>query len=186
MKNIIFCFTFILLGVYTSNAQESEIETETESEEHFNHHQIGILLGHSHISQGPNSEGKKWVTAAMFSLNYNYWFNRHWALGVHTDIVPETLKIIREEDNGETDVYEREVPIAPALMLCYKPGKHFTYMLGAGEEFAKEENLFLVRAEVEYSVEMPKEFEFGAGIGYDIRFNAYDSWVLSVGVSKIF
>ena len=91
-----------------------------------------------------------------------------------------------EGEDGEIDILERELPIAPALMGLYKPGEHFTFMLGVGEEFAEEEDLFLIRGEVEYGLELPNEFELGAAIGYDVRFDAYDSWVLAVGVSKLF
>ena len=190
MKNTLLFFILLQLATFTSYAQEHEAEHATELEreegEHFHHHQIGAMIGHAHIYQGSHTDGKKWLVVPMVSLNYNYWINKTWGIGLHTDFILETYEVHEEGEDGEINILERELPIAPALMAAYKPGEHFTFMLGVGEEFAKEEDLFLIRGEVEYSLELPKAFEFGAAVGYDIRFDAYDSWVLAVGLSKMF
>ena len=190
MKNILLFLILFQFATYGSYGQEHDAEHVTtfdqEDEEHVHHHQIGAMIGHAHIYQGDHIEGKDWLVVPMVSLNYNYWINEKWGIGLHTDFILETYEVIKETVKGETETLERELPIAPALMAAFKPGKHFTYMLGVGEEFAKEDDLFLVRAEVEYTIELPKTFEFGAALGYDIRFDAYDSWVMAVGVSKLF
>ncbi|MDW5290998.1 hypothetical protein [Formosa sp. PL04] len=186
MKNILLFFILLQLGAYTTYAQESENEHETETEGEFKHHQIGAMIGHAHLDEGSHTDGSRWLVVPMVSLNYNYWFNEKWGVGLHTDFILETYEVIKETEEGETETLERELPIAPALMAAFKPGKHFTYMLGFGEEFAKEDDLFLLRAEVEYTLELPKTFELGVALGYDLRFDAYDSWVMAVGVSKLF
>ncbi|CDF77818.1 conserved hypothetical protein [Formosa agariphila KMM 3901] len=189
MKNILFFLILLQFATYSTYAQEHEAEheTELESEEgEFKHHQIGAMIGHAHIYQGSHAEGKKWLVVPMASLNYNYWINKKWGVGLHTDFILESYEVHEETEDGEIEILERELPIAPALMALYKPGEHFTFMLGIGEEFAAEEDLFLIRGEVEYGLELPKEFELGAAIGYDLRFDAYDSWVLAIGVSKVF
>lgn len=167
-------------------AQEEMEEKEVETEEEMNRHQIGVMIGHVHISNGVKPDGKKWDALPMFSINYNYRVTENWSLGLHTDFVNETFEVEEHLGSGEEKILERERPIAPALMVGYKPREHFTYMLGAGGEFAKEEDLFLLRAEVEYSLELPNEFEFAASIGYDFRFNAYDSLAIALGVLKSF
>lgn len=188
MKSFLPLLLFIVLSTPRLWAQEDEkhvdfeVEQETEYEGAFKHHQIGAMLGHIHISQGHNSKGKRWLVLPMISMNYNYKFNERWGIGLHTDLTLESYEV----EENENEIVERKTPIAPAIMGIFKPGKHFTYMLGFGEEFAKEEDLFLIRAEIEYGLELPKEFEFGASVGWDFRFDAYDSWVLAVGVSKLF
>ncbi|MBP1840454.1 hypothetical protein [Formosa algae] len=190
MKNILLFFILLQFAAYSTYAQEHEDNQDTEMEfeesETFEHHQIGAMIGHAHIYQGHHAEGKDWLVVPMVSLNYNYWINETWGVGLHTDFILETYEVHEEGEDGEVEILERELPIAPALMAAYKPGEHFTFMLGVGEEFAKEEDLFLIRGEVEYSLELPKAFELGAAIGYDVRFDAYDSWVLALGVSKLF
>ena len=76
--------------------------------------------------------------------------------------------------------------MASALVVGFKAGTHFTYQFGLGGEFAKEENFFLTRTGVEYGLELPNEWEFIANFIYDIKWNAYDSFVMGIGVSKSF
>lgn len=184
MKTFFSCILMFCMYSTCLYAQdvETSVEVETESESEFKHHQIGIILGHAHISQGHVESGKKWLAIPMISLNYNYKINERWGIGLHTDFNLESFQVESYDEN----IVERETPIAPAVMVLFKPGEHFTYMLGAGEEFSKEEDLFLIRAEAEYGLELPKSFEFSASIGWDFRFDAYDSWALAVGVSKLF
>ncbi|WP_299782115.1 hypothetical protein [uncultured Formosa sp.] len=186
MKKTLLLLILLQLGAYTIYAQESENKHNEETEEGFEHHQIGVMIGHAHIDEGHHVEGNRWLVVPMVSLNYNYWFTKNWAVGLHTDFILETYEILKETEEGESEVLERELPIAPAIMAAYKPGEHFAFMVGVGEEFAKEEDLFLIRGEVEYSLELPKAFELGAAIGYDLRFDEYDSWVLAIGISKMF
>jgi len=49
-------------------------------------------------------------------------------------------------------VVERSFPIAPAVMGFYKPTEHWSFGLGMGGEFEKEENYLLNRVAVEYGV----------------------------------
>ncbi|MGJ5642872.1 hypothetical protein [Formosa sp. S-31] len=186
MKTTIVLLFLLVLPCTIIYAQEDETKSVFDEETEIKHHQIGFMLGHAHISQGHSNGNKKWLALPMISLNYNYWFNERWAFGLHTDMVLEDFEVEQWNGSGEDKILERKTPIAPAIMMLYKPGKHFTYMLGIGEEFTCEENLFLIRAEVEYSLELPNEFEFGTSVGYDIRVNEYDSWALQIGVSKLF
>lgn len=71
-------------------------------------------------------------------------------------------------------------------MLSYKPGKHFSYMLGSGGEFAHTGNLFLVRVGVEYGFHISKDWELNGNITNDLKINAYNSWALGMGVTKVF
>ncbi len=158
---------------------------QEESEEEFKH-QIGFLLGHAHVPS-LYAEGKKeWKALPSFTLYYNYWLNEKWAVGLHTDIIIENFVVEKNlvSEEGEEAFLEREKPVAPALMGVYKPGEHFSYLLGLGGEFASGENLFLIRAEVAYAIEMPKEWEFEISLGNDFRWDAYNTINLGLGVSK--
>lgn len=54
------------------------------------------------------------------------------------------------------------------------------------EEFAKEGNYFLNRLDVEYRTEISNGWEVSGSLGYDLKWNAYDTWVLGIGISKSF
>ncbi len=177
-------FILILgLFIFHMKGQEHEIK-ESSSIHDFRHHQIGLMLGHTHISQGVQNGDKKWEVLPSIVLNYNYWFNEKWGLGIHTDIVVETYEVEKHLKSGSDEILERAYPVAPAVMGMYKPKKHFSYLVGVGGEFANTENLFLVRGEVAYGIHILKEIELETSISYDLRFNAYDSWGLAIGISK--
>ncbi|MCH4551463.1 hypothetical protein [Aestuariibaculum lutulentum] len=185
MKRILLFLSLALFVCTCVFAQEESFEGE--SEETLKH-QVGFLLGHAHVPS-VYAEGKKeWKALPSFTLYYNYWLNEKWAVGLHTDIIIENFVVEKNlsSEEGEAAFLEREKPIAPALMAVYKPGEHFSYLLGVGEEFAKGENLFLIRAEVEYAIEMPKEWEFEVSLGHDFRWDAYNTINLGLGVSKKF
>lgn len=185
MKKSLLFLSLALLVSSFAVAQEEEFKEELEAS---GKHQIGFLLGHAHVPS-VYSEGKKeWKALPSFTLYYNYWLNEKWAVGLHTDIIIENFEVEKNlgSEEGEAAFLEREKPIAPAVMVVYKPGEHFSYLLGAGAEFAKGEDLFLIRAEIAYAIEIPKEWEFEVSLGHDFRWDAYNTINLGLGISKKF
>lgn len=151
------------------------------------HHSIGIVISHAQVFDGRDINGaKKVLSLPSWGLDYTFQFKPKWGIGLHTDIITETFEVEKHLENGGSgDIIERSYPIAPALMGIYKPGHHWSFLLGAGVEFAKEENFFLNRAGVEYSVELKKEWEIFGSLSYDFKWGGYDTWILGMGISKI-
>src|SRR5690606_7916175 len=108
-----------------------------------------------------------------------------WAIGLHSDIVIENFEIEQSGEGEAEEALERSYPLASALMGIFKPGEHLVLLLGAGGEFAKEETLFLIRAGLEYGWELPGDWELGLSLMNDLKVDAYNSWTLGVGISKI-
>ncbi len=162
-------------------------QKEEEKEEAFHpHHSIALVLGHAHVFEGRDDEGnKKVLSLPSWGLDYNYQFGRKWAIGLHTDIIIEKFEVEKTFESGDhEEVVERSYPVAPAVMGIYKPTEHWSFLLGMGGEFAKEENFLLTRAGVEYGAELPKGWEVFGSLGYDFKWNAYDTWVIGIGISK--
>jgi hypothetical protein len=140
------------------------------------------------VSQGANADGDlTWVALPSWGLNYNFWVTPKWAVGLHTDLINETFKVeenLSEEETAPT--VERTRPIAPAVMVSWRPRKHLAMLLGAGQEFAKEGNLALMRAGVEYTIHIGGLWETSGSFAYDFRFNAYDSYTFGIGVTRTF
>lgn len=149
-------------------------------------HQIGINIGHEYSFSGIGEDGERdLMILPYWGLDYNYHFSEKFSIGVHIDFITETFKV--EKSYGdEEDVSERTRPIAPALMGMYKPSERWGIGLGMGGEFAKEENFWLNRLAVEYGVPIRKGWEVFGVFQYDIRWNAYDTWTLGLGISKSF
>lgn len=161
--------------------QEPEHEKEEESLK--GNHRLTLGLGHTHLSQGKNIEGKTvWLSEPSWSLNYDYWISNKWAIGLQTDLVIE--KFIVENEDGED--LEREKPFAVVPVGIFKPFKHFSFIGGAGIEFERSENLGLTRLGVEYGAELPKRWEAGIAVMWDNKWGYYNSWVLEFTFSKIF
>ncbi|MET3026687.1 hypothetical protein ABXT06_08435 [Flavobacterium sp. UW10123] len=176
---------FLCLILFFSNkivAQESGEETFKP------HHQIGISINHVHVFEGRDDEGnRETLTLPAWGIDYTFQFHEKWAIGLHTDFIVEKFKVEKvyaSEEDKET--VERSYPIAPALMGIYKPNEHWSFLLGFGGEFAKEEDFFLTRAGVEYGYELPKGWEIFGTASYDFKWNAYDSWGIGLGIAKNF
>ena len=173
------CIIILCCCYFSSFAQERK-----EVEEKFSpHSSIGIVLGHAQVFNGRDAEGNKIVLSLpSWGIDYNYYFSPKWAIGLHTDIITETF-VVSGQDGEEL---ERSTPVAPAIMGIFKPCKHWSFLLGAGEEFAKEGNYFLNRLGLEYGAEISNGWEVSGSLGYDIKWNAYDTWILGIGISKSF
>jgi hypothetical protein len=175
----------LLMAPLLLDAQEHAAEPV--AEEH-PHHEVGLMIAHTVVSQGIDINGDRtWMVLPSWGLNYNYWLSRHWAIGLHTDLITETFKVDEDLHEGEEKpTVERTRPIAPAVMVSWKPRKHVSMLLGCGEEFAKEGDLFLMRAGVEYTIHLGGAWETSGSFAYDFRFNAYDSYTFGIGVTHTF
>jgi len=165
----------------------AQAQEETVADEHARH-EVSLLLAHTHVAQGVNAEGDlTWLALPSWGLNYNFWFSPKWAIGLHTDFINETFKV-EENLSGEEEkpTVERTRPIAPALILTYRPHHHWAFALGGGQEFAEEGNLPLVRAGLEYTIHLVGHWETSGSFAYDFRFDAFDSYTLGIGISRVF
>lgn len=172
-------------GVSKGNAQEDE------SQEVFHpHHTLGFMLSHTQIFQGVQNDGeKKWLALPSIALNYNYKFHEYWSIGLHNDIVIEDYEVaqhLRTGSSSDNEILTRSYPIASAVVTSYKPGKHFSYLLGAGGEFAHSGNLFMIRVGIEYGLHMNQSWELNVNLVNDLKLNAYNSIAYGIGVTKVF
>ncbi|VXB04641.1 conserved hypothetical protein [Flavobacterium sp. 9R] len=176
MRILLLLLLLMTSGIFLG--QSNELETE----EKFNKHVFGFMLSHTNISQGIKEGNRKWLSLPSFALDYNFNINSKWQIGLHNDVVIEKF-VVSTADEKEL---ERSTPIASAVVLGYKVGKHFTFQAGLGGEFAKEEDFVLTRFGVEYGVEIRNNWELTTNFSYDIKWNAYDSFSLGIGVCKSF
>ncbi|MEK6479176.1 hypothetical protein WJR50_16640 [Catalinimonas sp. 4WD22] len=175
------CLLLFIGSLHCANAQEFEEEKETA-----NYHRLTLVLGHANVLEGIKDGKKEWLVLGSWGLDYDYWFHPQWAVGLHSDLIVENFEVEQMGEGETVGTLERSSPLASTLVGIFKPGEHFTILLGAGGEFAREETLFLIRAGLEYGWELPGEWELGVSLMQDIKVDAYNSWTLGVGVSKIF
>ncbi|WP_282072194.1 hypothetical protein [Polaribacter atrinae] len=171
MKKSILIIVFILTSFITT-AQEHE---------NFKHFRISPVITHTFIPT-TTDEGDKTVIVPTFGLDLEYWLNEKWGFGFHNDIELETF--ITEKEH-ETFV-EKEFPLVLTFDALYKFKEHWVFVLGAGGEFEKNENLFIVRAGIEYEVEFGNHWDVSPTIVYDHRSNNSSTWGIGIGIGKRF
>ncbi|MCF6308664.1 MAG: hypothetical protein L3J09_12035 [Flavobacteriaceae bacterium] len=180
MKNQLLSI-LLLTFISFANAQETEHEEGKEKAE--KRHSIAVLISHTQIGEIVEGEGRKNISVPSWGIDYNFEITERWAIGLHNDIIEENFII----ENSEGTEIERSSPIASAVVGMFKPIKNFSLVLGAGGEFSKEENLFLIKAGLEYSHLILKDnWEIIASFSNDFKFDAYNSWSLGFGIGRRF
>lgn len=178
-RNIGVCVFFVVQILIVLNGKAQETEKET----FHPHHQLGLVLSHAHVFEGIDDNGNQSVLSLpSWGFDYNFILHPKWGIGLHTDLIVEEFKV--EKTFKDREVIERSYPIAPAVMGIFKPSEHWSFLLGMGGEFAKEENFVLTRLGVEYGVEISNGWEVIGSFGYDFKWDAYDTWTLGIGISK--
>ena len=171
----------IMLSLQIASAQEPEKVHDHESLK--GSHRISLGLGHTHLSKGKNIDGEEvWLPVTSWSLAYDYHIAKKWSIGLQSDMVLEEF-IVEDHDGQEL---EREKPIALALVGFFKPGKHFSFIGGAGIEMEKEKNLGFTRLGVEFGAELKNHWEAGIAVLWDDKWGYYNSWVIEFTFSKLF
>ena len=177
MKKIFFS-GLLLLFIAFVNAQEKEEEKEFAEKKH----SVALVISHTQMNEGIEGGKKEWISLPSWGIDYNYELCEKWAVGLHNDIIMESFIV---EHNDGTEI-ERSSPFASTVVALYKPGKHFSFVLGAGGEFSKEENLFLIKAGIEYGYRFHDDWELIANITNDLKVDAYNSWAIGFGIARKF
>lgn len=177
---------FALVSIWLLTVFSGKLAAQ-ESEGFRRSHQLGVNIGHEYSFSGVKENGEKeLVILPYWGLDYNFQLSEKFSIGVHVDFITETFKVEKSYGNEEDAVAERTRPIAPALMGMFKPSERWGIGLGVGGEFAPEENFWLNRLALEYGAPIRKGWEVFGVFQYDIRWSAYDTWTLGLGISKTF
>jgi hypothetical protein len=185
MKKISSLLLLVIAVLVHQRGLTQEAETHSHTFKPF--HSLGIAIGHAHSFKGVDENGgRKNSVLPFFGLDYNYQFAPKWSLGLHTDFINETFVVEKTESDGTVEELERSRPIAPALMGMYNLSHRWKLGIGVGAEFAKEGNYLLNRAAIEYACPIRKGWEVFGAFQYDIRWSAYDTWTLGLGIAYAF
>jgi hypothetical protein len=148
-----------------------------------NEHKFTLVLAHANLADGINpSTGKReWLALPAWCFDYDFSPSEKWSIGLHNDIIIETFEV----ESNDSKTIKRTRPVSSSIVGTYKFDEHLALQLGMGGEFAKEENFVLTRIGIEYGWALPKNFEVSGIFNYDIKWNAYDTYVIGIGVAKI-
>lgn len=197
LRNLFLILSFLFVSLV--HAQEDKHETHEDhqkghSEEAHKKHTISASINHTVIFSGvKDGETKSYINVPSFGLNYTYFFNNKWAIGLHNDIILEDFLVQSSSNdhssrssNGESVVIERGTPVAMALMAIFKPIPNLGIMAGGGVEFSSHEDFALIRIGLEAPIHLPKHWEVFGVLTYDIMIDAYSSLNYGIGFAKLF
>lgn len=135
-------------------------------------HRITLGLGHTQISQGQVAGDTRWLAAASWSLNYDYWLGNRWAVGLQNDVILEQFII----EHGDEAELERSYPVAVVPVVLFKPTRVLALIGGAGVEYASGEAIGLTRLGFELGWHVGRHWEVGGAIVWDNKWGYYNSW----------
>ncbi len=182
MKKILRFFFFVLMLSFHTPLLWSQ-EMSSHEEPFHAHPSVGLFISHAHVFEGLDADGdRQALSLSSWGLDFNYHFHPQWAIGLHTDVIIEKFKV--EAQDGETT--EVNYPVAPALMAIFQPGTHWEFLAGLGLELTKEEQEVFNRIGLGYIAELSPGWEMAAALTYDLKWEAYDTWVLGLGVVHLF
>ncbi|TDK48903.1 hypothetical protein [Algoriphagus formosus] len=148
-------------------------------------HQLQLIVSHTQIHSRLDASGdRKWQSLPSWGLNYNFQLSNKWKIGFHNDIIVEDFQVASIGRN-ESEVLDRRYPIASALVFSRKLGRHFQLLLGLGGEFAESQSFLLLRGGVEYGYHFNENWELITNLTNDFKWNAYNSWAIGLGVTRM-
>ncbi len=200
-KNIFMLLRLLLLLIPNILASQEHEQGEKHNDNaHGNHevhkkHVISASINHTLIfSAIKNESSSSNITLPSFGLNYSYFFNKKWGIGLHNDIILEDF-VVKKSSNlsrsSETEeenigVIERGTPVSMAIIAIYKPLPFLGLIAGAGREFSPHEDFTVIRFGVEIPYHLPKNWELFGVVSYDINIDAYTSLTYGIGIGKQF
>lgn len=165
-----------MISIHSSGQSES-----AGAEDEPNRHRFTLMMANAHVAAGDNvgTQGSFYIVPT-WGLNYDFWFSKTFAIGLHNDIAIQDFEV--DIDNA---TIERSFPVTTTAVCLYKPWNKITLLAGGGREFEKHESFYVLTTGVEYGIRLPLNWELSFNLIYDNKLNAYDSWLLGIGFSKL-
>ena len=130
-------------------------------------HQLQVLISHTQIHSALDLEGnRKWQSLPSWGLNYNFQ--------------------VATLGRNEAEVLDRRYPLASALVVSRTLADHFQLLMGIGGEFAPGQHFLLFRGGIEYGYYLDDNWELIGNVTNDFKWEAYNSWAIGMGVSRLF
>ncbi len=154
----------------------------SQEETEFKHFRVSPVLSHTYIPTA-TTEGTKTVIVPSIGLDIEYWFNHKYGIGLHNDLELFNYEV---EKQGDEFSVEREYPVALTLDFLAKVYNDFVFLAGAGVEFEKNENLFIVRIGIEYEIEISENWDVSPTFFYDYRHEEFGTLTMGIGIGRRF
>ncbi|WP_111707603.1 hypothetical protein [Lutibacter citreus] len=179
---------FTMLVGFAINAQHHQEESKHSLSEEHGKHKLAVFTGFTHVSAAfyehethEESIGK-WIPT--IGVDYFYTLNEKWNLGTMIDMEFDNYLI--KLDNEEEE--ERANVLVTSFVAKYNINHHLGVILGPGVEFEFSEstkNFFVLKAGVEYEIEISDGWEIAPSLMYDWK-EEYKTFSYGFSIGKRF
>jgi len=177
MKTLGIIISLVLLTATWAYCQH---EPDVHEVNQFQHHRLALFTGYNLIPNAINEEGEKRVKIIpVLGLDYEYWFNHKFALGLHNDLELDSYTV--EKDHQE--YLERHLAFATALVFMYEPMLGWVLFAGPGYEFEKNHSFGLFKIGTEVGKSFQGGWSAGITVAYDIK-EVNSSFIFGLTIGK--
>ena len=181
MKALQIFSLLFLFGLFQTQVFADDASTSENNE--FKKHRISVLWGNTYLPAAKTATDEQSVLVfPSWGLNYEFWFNKHIAIGWHNEIEMQSYVI---EHEGHPDI-EREYPFITSVVAIYEPFNRLALFIGPGIEIEANHSFYICKMGVEYVIPLPKSFDVAFGGSYEIKNKLYDAWTFGITFGKRF
>lgn len=176
-RNLPALLLLIVFNLFHSKKVVAQHKAESESEK--GAHKLSLHF--AEICYPKHGDVFRGTALPAYSINYDYVLNSHWSIGSHNDVLLEDMK----EEGAVAGAQSFSRPVTAKLIGAYHYSKHLGCNFGLGDEVSNHENVLLTSLGADYVIHLRSNWEVGAEVSYDMKFDHTDNWVLGFGITRI-
>lgn len=177
MKRWFIAIALLFVG-FSSFSQEIENTEEELEEEHVPKIRAAIMMANSHVPTATEGD-KKVAIIPAWGADIDYYFHPKWSVALQMDLKLQSFEV----EDGESTL-ERSYPFSVAPVIHYHALRHWSFYVGPGYEFEKNENLTFFKLGTEYGFEISENFEIALNLSYENKKEIYNSWNFGIAFNK--
>lgn len=174
----------LLLNGFFAISQEEHHDDEHGAEAHaFKHHKMALVTGYGFIPGSIDDDGEE-ITRIIpvLGLDYEYWFNHKFGVGVHTDLELSSYTV----ENNDDVLTERHYAFVLSTVFLYEPLHGWAIYAGPGRELEHNHSFNLFRIGTDYTKTFSDDWGIGIGLYHDFKEIITNSTTIGIVVSKRF
>jgi len=153
--------------LFTALSVFGQHEAEPHDEHHLQHHKLSLFTGYGLIPGAidEETEEKRMKVIPVLGLDYDYWFNHKFGLGLHSDLELSSYSVEKDDH----DYISREYAFVSAVIFLYEPIQGWSLFGGPGYEFEQQHNFALFKIGTDVSKSFEQGWSVGISASYDIK-----------------
>jgi len=174
----------LLIVIVTSPLVGQSHDDHGHDAHEFKHFRVALNLAHAYIPSA-SSEENTFIIIPVWGLDFQYWFNEHWGLGLKNDIEIAKYTLTGSDESSGNEL--RENPFIISLPVYYSPWDGgLTFYTGPGIELEDDHNFWVYRLGIGYEFHLPGHWDFAPEFVYDLKDGTHNSFTIAIGVGKRF